>query len=124
MKNIIPYKNFYKLFESKIDPEIKRYLIDIFQELIDKGFNIVIYAEPGTGDIVLCVTKKNTYIYSEIIDYVDSAIDYMKSNNYRIAISKYEDNYYKMRSGTNWIYNLPAKNTITSVMNIHFRKNI
>ena len=95
MKHIITYK----LFESSESlEEIKQYLKDIFQEMIDRGFHIDIWSNQY-GYIHVYINKivcRNSngedeyvdYSHSELDEYAESAIDYMKSIGFKYYLRK------------------------------------
>lgn len=92
MDRIISYRLWSSLLES--NDHIKKYLEDIFQELVDKGFNINIthsYTYIGGSTIYEVIIEdiqqngKFMFRYDKVSDYVDSSIDYMKSIGYKFA---------------------------------------
>ena len=87
------YINTYKLFESGYSEseitDIKRiieYLYDIFQELIDKGIFVSIKLTALSRFVCHIGTYKQADFinYVDIVDYINSAIDYMRSVGYNI----------------------------------------
>lgn len=73
--------------------EIKQYLTDIFQELIDNNFYVGQNGSSNLHDgrntieyIRVDISKRGgmSFEYSEIKDYVDSSIDYMKSIGFKV----------------------------------------
>ena len=107
MKRIIPYK----LFESFYLPpakefnvkEIEQYMTDILQELIDNGATVninrgYINSVVKIDNLIFCVEihpdiqrKVRGIIlfkYTDILDYIISLVEYMRSVNYEIDSTK------------------------------------
>lgn len=83
----------YKLWSSLLESNVKKYLEDIFQELVDKGFDITItrsytYIGSTIYEVIIEDIRQNGKVmfrYDTVSDYVDSSIDYMKGIDYKFS---------------------------------------
>lgn len=101
MKHINTYKTFEsdewdgirKYIEREKVENIALYLNDIFQELTDQGFTCkVIPLTPSSIVITINGPKNSGFKYSRVEDYIESATDYMLSNEYKLKFLKQWDN--------------------------------
>ena len=92
MKHITPFKLFESNSESELRlpavpkrvKEVKQYLSDIFQELIDNGLTVTVLIENSLFFISVFYSDHRIYDSDAIKDYIESATDYMDSIGYII----------------------------------------
>lgn len=80
MKNIKPFNLFEGSEYDRSLEKLKRYILDIFQELIDVGFSCRVTCGFYCN---ITLIKNTSFKYKHVADYFDSLDDYMLSIGYK-----------------------------------------